>query len=196
MNIFHLFYNWFFTNNFFLNFILEFIFLELSFIFWQKTFKVKLSKKEHLGYFLTNLICFSSTHLLGICQYAFFLMLITSIVYMIYVVKVSTLKLLSYFSFLSIAVINLQFGIFNLLASTNSCHSYFEMLTLPISTILLIISLAILGFLIFMAQQHFKMNYLFIHSLGKNSNLLIAVCSFEFCNFWRFFSFFRHFSSP
>lgn len=177
MNQFTMFFNFLFKENKIISLILGIIFVEISLIFFQKIFKIQFSKKKQTVYILANSICFILGNLLGNPIYAYTLMLINSIILFIYLLKVSTLSTLSYFSLESILVLNLHFCIFKVISMISSYPSYDKLIKLPIWGISLIVLTSIIGFIIYFNLKQFKFDHLLIISINKKSNLIVITAS-------------------
>lgn len=161
--------------NFLINLILAIIFIEISFVFFQKIFKEQITKKNHLFYIFINTACFLFGNLLGNCIYAYSFMLVSSLAFMIYALKLSDLKVLSYFNFVTILVFHTQCLIFNLL----SYHSYLEMITLPACNVIVLAIVSIFYFIANLGLRHLKLDNLFVNSINKNSTLIIGISLFN-----------------
>ena len=175
MNIF----NVLFTKNFVINLILEIIFTQMSFILFQIIFNTHFSKKNHFTYVLLNTLGFTIGNLLDNSVYGYSFMLIFSIAFMFYQLKIPALKLFSFFSLFCIFILDFQLCIFKALSTMSICHSYGEMLQLPIYGIILTLCLSILGGIIYLALQYFKLNPLLHSSILENSNLIVGISLFN-----------------
>ncbi len=175
MNIYNLFFNSLFVKNSIINLILEIIFVEMSLIFFHKIFKTQFSKKYNFIYLSINTICFIIGNVLGNYIYSYCFMLISSITFMIYILKISSLKVLSFFSLLSIFMLNVQLCTFKILCIMTSYQSYSEIIELPICGIFSIIFMSIIGLIVHLCLHRLHLKNLFIHSLHKFSNLIIRI---------------------
>ena len=106
------FLNLLFKENLTINLFLEFIFIGISLIFFERIFKIQFSKKNKFIYIMINVICFFITCLLAGYMGAYIFMSITSIVLFIYWLKITKLQTLSFYSLQSIFLLNIYF--FNL----------------------------------------------------------------------------------
>lgn len=178
--------------NFLINLVLATIYVEISLIFFQKIFKQQISMKNHIFYVLMNAVCFVFGNLFGNCIYAYSFMLVSSLAFMIYKLKISDLKVLCYFNLVTIIVFHIQCLIFNLL----SYPSYLEMISSPICNILIFAILAFLGFIANLGMQHLKLDNLFVNSINKNATLIIGISLFNlliiYSIFYAFFEFVGH----
>lgn len=174
MNIFNLFSNTLLLKNF-INLFLGIIFIELFLIFFHKIFKTELSNKNHLIFIAINTFCLIIGALLGNYIYSSSLMLIASVLFMVYIQKISSLKILSFISLSMIFLLNIHFCIFKEFCALTSCNSYSEMIESPICLLISMISLSIIGLIIYWGLKHFKMDQLLIHSLNKQSNLIMVI---------------------
>ena len=157
--------------NFSINLILSLILMELGLFFFQKILKAQFSKKNYLLYIPLHISCFILGNLLGNCLYSYCLITFCTFLFLHNGLKFPILKIISYFSILSILTLNIQFFTFNILSSS----SYFEMIDLPLTTILLIFSLSAIGLLIYFILQHFTLDPLFIHAIYEKSRLIIGL---------------------
>lgn len=195
MNQFSIFFNFLFKENKIINLILGVIFVEISLIFFQKIFKVQFSKKNQIIYILANTICFFLGSLLEHPIYVYTFMLISSIIIFIYLLKVSTLSTLTFFSLESILILNLHFVIVKVISAISSYDSYYELIKLPIWGISLIISISIIGFIIYFSLKQFEFDSLLITAINKKSNIIVMtasinliIASFILCYFFEIFS--------
>ncbi len=179
MNIFNLFFNVLLRQNFMINLLLGIIFVEISIIFFQEIFKTQISKRNHFLYLLINTIGLVSGKVLGNHIYGYSLMLITSIAFMIFVLKLSTLKVLTFFSIFLIFILNIQFYIFKAFGNLTSCQSFLDMVELPICAIISIVLMTLIGLTIRLCLRHFKPDNLFMQSLNQYVSLIIAVSGFN-----------------
>ncbi len=175
MNILNLFLNTFLSKNFMINLVIEIIFIEISLTFFQFFFKIQLSKKNNLIYLFINTIGFITGNLLGNRFYTYSFMLIFSILFMIYGLRISSFKALSFFNLLTISLINIQFCISNALCIINSCDLNLQIIESPICSIASIILMSIVGIIIYICTKYYKIDNLFIHSLHQFSNLIAGI---------------------
>lgn len=175
--------------NFLINLILAIIFVEMSFGFFQKIFKTQISKKKHICFLLMNAFCFLLGNLLGNCIYAYSFMLVSSLAFMIYGLKILDVKVLGYFCFITILVLNIQFFIFHLLSYT----SYSEMSLSPLCSVIVLAIMSISLFITNFCLQYFKLDNLLANSIIKNSTLIISISLFNlliiYAIFYAFFEF-------
>lgn len=178
------------NKNFIINSVLAIVFVEISLIFFQKIFKTPISKKNNSICILINAFAFLLGNVLGNCIYAYSFMLVGSLGFFIYKLKISDVKVLSYFSLMAILILNLQFLIFNLF----SYSSYLSMIQSPLCGILVLTILSVVGFIVNFVLQHLKLDNLFTNSITKNSPLIISISLLNlliiFAIFYTFFELF------
>lgn len=195
MNQFNMFLNILFKENKIISLILGIIFVEVSLIFFQKIFKTQFSKRNQIITILINSICFILGNLLEHRFYTYALMLVASTMIFIYLLKISVLSTLSYFSLESILVLNLHFCIFKVISMISSYHFYDEIIKLPIFGINLIVFGSIIGFIVYLCLRQFKFDTLLITSINKKSNTIVITVSMNLlivslilCYFFEIFS--------
>lgn len=175
MNILDLYLNLLLKKNLIINLLLEIIFVGISLAIFQKIFKTKFSKKHTCIYILINTICFIISNFLENYIYSYILTFVSSSVYFIYLLKVSKLKIFSYFSLKSIILLNIQLCIFKPLCIISGCNSYSEIIELPIFQIFSIILFTIIGLIIYSYSKHLKFDNLLVTSINEKSNLIITI---------------------
>lgn len=183
-------FNLLFNKNFIINFVLTIVFVEISLIFFQKVYKTQISKKNNCICILINALCFLLGNLLGNCIYAYSFMLVGSLGFLIFKLKISDVKVLSYFSLMAILILNIQFFIFNLF----SYPSYLSMIQSPFCGFWVLTILSVVGFIANFVLQHLKLDNLLMNSITKNSTLIINISLLNllviFTIFYAFFEFF------
>lgn len=180
-----------FNRNFIINIFLEIIFIGLSLIFFQKTFKIRFSRKHNTIYIFTNILCFILGCLFKNYICGFICEIINSIIIFIYLQKISVLKTLTYFALKVIILLDVQFCAFKLLCIVFHYNSYIEIIELPIFRLILLTFISIIGFMIYFFSKHFKFDNIFNVPIEQKSNLIIATDLFNllivFLIFYNFF---------
>ena len=195
MNIFYLLFTTLSFKNFIINLILGIIFIEIFLIFFQKIFKMQFSTKNNLIYLFTNTFGLIVGSLFQNYIFSYCFMLIVTIVFLLCQLKLSSLKVLSFISLLSMLILNIQFGIFKVFCILTPCSSYIEMIESPICNSVLIILMSILGLIIYLGLQHFNLDPFLVHSISEHSNLITTLFTLNLLIvnliFFRFFEMFH-----
>lgn len=166
------------SQNFIFHIILEMIWIGISLIFFKKIFKASFSKKNQIIFLLVNTICFTLSNLFlqYVCSYL--LTFITSIVFLIYLLKESPAKVITYFSLESIILVNIHFLILNILHRFLP-NSYSEIATFPIFNLLTLLLLSVVGTVIYLCSKRFKVDTFLEKVLVKKSPLIIGISVFN-----------------
>lgn len=135
--------------------------ITLSFIFFQKLFKITFSSKTLAIYVISNIAIFLLGNIFMNDIYRYVLMLIDSCFIFIYLEKISILKTISYFSFNSIIILNLQL-----------CPFFIKF---PIGQIVLILLYLSIAFSIYYFMHHHHFDSLSITALNENSSTIIRL---------------------
>ncbi len=185
-----------FEKNLIISILLEFIFIGISLAFFQKIFKIQFSNKNKAIYILTNVFLFFVSTLMVGHIYGHFLVFIVSILLFIYLLKMSKLQAIAYFSLKSAILLNIQFCAFQTICAIFSYHSFYEMIELPIFEIVSIILMSIIGFIFYFVSEHFKFDNFRMSLVDEKSNLIIITLSINliitFIIFYKFFETFSH----
>jgi len=195
MNTLTLFFNVLFNKNFIINLFLLSIFVGISLIFFQKTFKVHFSKQNIFIYVLANITCLFIGFLLSNYIYSYFLIAIASLLLSISHLKISTLYSFTYFSLKSILCLNIHFFIFKFSRIILPYTSYFEIIELPFFNMCSIILFSMLTFFIHFIFQYFKIDIFFKTFAETKSNSIISISILNLIIIFLIFSiFFETFS--
>lgn len=192
MEIFKLILNSLFEENIVISLFLGFVFIGISLLFFQKIFKIQFSRKNKVIYIAANTVCLIIGKLLMDYVCSYILMMISSVILFIYLLKIQPSQTFAYFSLKSIVLLNMQFFVFKIVHMISVYDSYFEIIELPISGILSIILTSIIGLIIYFCVKHFKFDTWLTFSMDKKSNLIMAVSSLNLIIvFLIFYSFFE-----
>lgn len=190
------FLNLLFKENLTINLFLEFIFIGISLIFFERIFKIQFSKKNKFIYIMINVICFFITCLLAGYMAAYIFMSITSIVLFIYWLKITKLQTLSFYSLQSIFLLNIYFFAFKTICIVSNYHSFSEIIEFPIFEIVSIIFIFMIGLTLYLISKYIKFPYLHKSSVEEKSNLIIGLSLLNlmmvFLVFFKFFEVFSH----
>ena len=164
-----------FDKNFIFSTISEIIFIGLSLFFFQKILKLKFSKKNQGLYVLLNTLCFALISPFVLYECSYFAVLTTSILLMIFLLKVPVFKTLAYFSIKSMFMLNIQYLIFNIITHTTNLTSYSKIMELPISIIASTVVLSGIAITIYHLSKNFKGDSLFHKSMKEKANLITVL---------------------
>lgn len=174
MEIFNTFSNLLLKKNLIFNILSEIIFIGITIILLQKIFRAQFSRKNIFIYIAINTLCFIFSTLLIPQKFARAFTLVSSMILSIYLLKISTLKSLTYFSIQSIIILNLTFCIFKPLCHISTLAHYSEVFELPIFNIASFALIASIGFIIHLLTKHLEFDSLLQTTICENSKLIIA----------------------
>ncbi len=137
------------------------LFTGVSFILFQKLFKINISKKTLCTYIVSNLVIFIVCIFFMNDTYSYIFMPICSSIVFIFLEKIPLLKIFSFFTLNSIILLNILLFTFSL--------------TFPIAQIISILLYLSVGFIIYFFFQHEPCDFLFITSINEKSHIIIIL---------------------